>query len=68
MNNVSLDIIYFLFSPCSGLVVSGYSKTPTDESFKTNIAEVIEPYKKLKIMYKVDTTGDFKGIVCKWTH
>ena len=55
----------FLFSPCSGVVVSGFSKTPTDKTLNTNIAEVIEPYKNFKRMYKVDTSGAFKG---KWEH
>ena len=51
----------FLFSSCSGLVVSGYSKTQIDQSLKTNMAHYIEPYKKFKMMYTVDATGDFKG-------
>jgi len=36
----------------------GYSKALiTDKSLNTNITEVIEPYKKLKRMYKVDRSG-----------
>ena len=57
--------ICLLFSPCSGLVVSGYSKTEFAKSMYTNIAQVIKPYKKFKRMYKVDTSGDFKG---NWEH
>ena len=52
----------FIFSPCSGLVVSGYSKTQTYESFNTSIAPALEPYKKYKKMFIVDNSGDFKGI------
>ena len=48
-------------SPCSGLVVSGYSKTLPDSSWKTYLAKTINPYKKFKKMYTVDTTGEFKG-------
>ena len=57
-----LNVYFFLlFSPCSGLVVSGYSKTQTDKSLITNIAQAIEPYEKFKKMYIVDTTGEFEG-------
>ena len=64
-NSLEITSIFFLPSPCSGLVVSGYSKTPTDILINKNIAEVIEPYKKFKRMFKVDTSGDFKGT---WVH
>ena len=40
------------------MVVSGYSKTQTDKSLITNIA--LEPYKNFKMLYIVDTTGEFK--------
>ena len=53
--------IFILYSPCSGLVVSGYSKTQIDKSLNTYLAEVIEPYKNFKKMYIVDTTQQFKG-------
>ena len=56
-----LSINFFLFSPCSGTVISGYSKTLTDKSLITNLAKAIKPYRKFKKMYKVDATGDFKG-------
>ena len=49
------------FSPCSGLVVSGYSKGPTDESWMNYFSQSIEPYKKFRKMYTVDKTGAFKG-------
>ena len=51
----------FVFSLCSGLVVSGYSKTQTDESFNTFIGPALDPYRKYKKMYIVDNSGDFKG-------
>ena len=57
-----LKYIYFN-SPCSGLVVSGYSKTQTDKSLETNMAPFLDPYKRFKKMFMVDITGDFKG---KW--
>ena len=52
----------FLFSPCSGIIVSGYSKTSTDKSLITHLAKDIIAYQKFKQMYKVDTSGDFKGL------
>ena len=51
----------FLFSPCSGIVVSGYSKTLSDKSLMKDLTNIIIPYKKFKKMYKVDTTKEFKG-------
>ena len=45
------------FSPCSGLIVSGYSKLPQGEhleKLKTYLNQVINPYKKFKKMYVVD--------------
>ena len=55
-----------IFSPCSGLIVSGYSKIPKGEhieKLKTYLNQVINPYKKFKKMYVVDnTTDDFKGL------
>ena len=55
------ESISFLFRPCSGLVISGYSKTLTDKSLITKLAKAITPYKKFRKMYKVDTTGEFRG-------
>ena len=52
---------FLLLSPCSGIVISGYSKTLTDKSLIKNLANAIIPYTKFKKMYKVDTTGEFKG-------
>ena len=42
-------------------MVSGYSKTKTDESLISNIAQTLDPYKKFKKMYVVDSTGELKG-------
>ena len=50
------------FSPCSGLVVTGYSKGMTDKLWKEYFLQSIEPYKKFRKMYTVDKTGVFKGI------
>ena len=50
-----------LLSPCSGLVVSGYSKTQTDKSLNTKLDKALIPYKKLKKMYVVDASGEFIG-------
>ena len=59
-------LIFDVFSPCSGLIVSGYSKLPQGEhieKLKTYLNQVINPYKKFKKMYVVDnTTDDFKGL------
>ena len=48
------------FSPCSGVVISGYSKTSTEKSLITHLAKAIIPYKKFKKMYKVGST-EFRG-------
>ena len=50
---------YNSFSPCSGLVVSGYSKS--HEHDEPYIANALKPYKEFKKMYFVDTTNEFKG-------
>ena len=50
-----------LLSPCSGLVVSGYSKTQTEKSLETKLDKVRDRYKKLKMMYVVDASGEFRG-------
>ena len=47
--------LIFTLSPCSGIVISGYSKTSTEKSFINNLAKAIKPYKNFKKMYKVDT-------------
>ena len=62
MGSKSFFINSFLFSPCSGTVISGYSKTLTDKLLMTHLAKDIIPYQKFKKMYKVDTSGDFKGL------
>ena len=54
-------IISWIFSPCSGLVVSGYSKSQTVNSLNTLSIEVIDSYKNFKKMYIVDASGEFKG-------
>ena len=54
-----------IYSPCSGLVVSGFSKRRKGKHIKkleTYLNQVIDPYKKFKKMYMVDnTTTKFKG-------
>ena len=54
-----------LLSLCSGLVVSGYTKTQIDQllltTWNTKLANSMEHYKKYKRMYTVDTTDEFKG-------
>ena len=58
-------LIFDIFSPCSGLIVSGFSKRPRGENIdklKTYLDQVINPYKKFKKMYVVDnTTQEFTG-------
>ena len=53
-----------LFSPCSGLVVSSFSKGPNkDNIWNTFFVKAIEPYKRFKKTYIVDkTTKEFKGL------
>ena len=46
--------------PCSGLVVSGYSKREKPSSFETLIPALYQ-YKNFKKMYTVDESGEFKG-------
>ena len=57
-----LKVLYsFSLSPCSGLVVSGYSKTQNVKTLTTNLAQATDPYKKFKMMYTVDNTSEFTG-------
>ena len=62
IQNLTFDIC----SPCSGLIVSGFSKRPKGEHIeKLNkyLNQVINPYKKFKKMYVVDNyTRDFRGL------
>ena len=58
----AFKLISLLFSPCSGIVISGYSKTLTDKLLMKHLAKDIVAYQKYKKMYKVDTSGDFKGL------
>ena len=52
-----------IFSPCSGLVVSGYSRQKNVEFFDTTLTKAIGPYKKFKKMYFVDRNNEeFKGL------
>ena len=54
---------FFTFSPCAGLVVSGYSKNPIDKSWNTITAQSFDAYKNFKRMYVVDnSSSDFNGI------
>ena len=59
------NLTFDIFSPCSGLIVSGFSKHPKGEHIeKLNayLNQVINPYKKFKKMYVVDnTTREFIG-------
>ena len=61
IQNLTFDIC----SPCSGLIVSGFSKRPKGEHIEklnTYLNQVINPYKKFKKMYVVDnTTREFTG-------
>ena len=51
-----------LFSACSGLVITGYSKRVADKWLNTDLAKAIIPYEKFKKMYTVDkSTDEFKG-------
>ena len=57
MYNLTLDI----FRPCSGLIVSGFSKHKRDvhiDHFKTYLYQAINPYMKFKKMYVVDNTSE----------
>ena len=54
----------FIFSPCSGLVVSGYSKTEIDSKLLTKVlAEVSKPYKKFKKMYSIARLQDYNSVM-----
>ncbi len=61
-----LGIFYFfksIFSPCSGLVVSGYSKTEMDKSLNLFLAKVNKSYKNFKKMFTIqnDPYSEFVG-------
>ena len=60
-----LNLTFDIFSPCSGLIVSGFSKRPKGEhidKMETHLKQVITSYKKFKKMYVVDnTTKEFQG-------
>ena len=63
-----MNAILILFSPCSGLAVSGYSKRDKDVIRITSIFDkALEPYKRFRKMYKVEkergTTFEFEGIL-----
>ena len=58
----SSRFFFKLFSPCSGLVISGYSKRIAEKWLNTDLAKAMIPYKKFKKMYTVDkSTPKFKG-------
>ena len=60
---IGLSLMIPFFSPCSGLVVSGYSQQKTVEIFDKSFSLAINPYKQFKNMYIVDSTKEeFKGI------
>ena len=52
--------IFFISSPCSGTIISGYSKTLIDNSLKTHLGKALIPYKKFKIIHMVEP-GLLKG-------
>ena len=52
--------IFFILKLCSGLVVSGYSKSPLIE-VNTKLSAIVEPYKKFKQNYHVGPSHEFKG-------
>ena len=61
------EVILFIFSPCSGLIVTSFTKYAPDDSFETNMLKAIEQYKSFKKMYIVDNSaakyeGKVKGI------
>ena len=60
-----MHIYIISFSPCSGIVVSGYSKTLINDWLKSYFSKAIIPYKSFKKMYKIDETGEFKGKFAK---
>ena len=63
--NIRFDAVnQIIFRPCSGIVISGYSKTLSDKSLITHLAKAIIPYEKFRKMYKVDSEGnigEFRG-------
>ena len=52
--------IFFILSPCSGTIISGYSKTLIDNSLKTHLGKALIPYKKFKKIHMVEP-GLLKG-------
>ena len=55
---------FSFFRPCSGLVVSGYSRRSTlpDMSWNKNLQKAISQYKNFKKMYIVDKySAEYKG-------
>ena len=59
-----MNEVFLFLSPCSGLVVSGYSRRSTlpDMSWNKNLQGAIFQYKNFKKMYIVDKySADYKG-------
>ena len=54
-------VLNFCLSHCSGLVVSGYSKIPTDKSLNTKFTQAIDGYKNIKRNYFVGMSDEFQG-------
>ena len=52
INCLSITFDYICFSPCSGLVVSGYSKRQSDKSLETYMNLASEQYKNYKNIIK----------------
>ena len=56
-----LQYLIDLFSRCSGLVVSSYSKSPIDKTTNIKLSQIVDPYKKYKKNYDVGSFYDYKG-------
>ena len=54
---------YFRFSPCSGLVVSGYSKRQSDKSLESYMNLASEQYKKFKKLIKGKINKTFSFLI-----
>ena len=49
-------------SPCSGLIITSYSRYSPDKSFETYLSKALEQYRIFKRIYNVDDkTKEFDG-------
>ena len=53
------DLKCSFYRPCTGSVVSDFSKSQPDETIKSYFLNGLEQYKKFKKMYSVNTWNDF---------